>query len=111
MDIEGADAIDCEIDDPELLGTKKHLTSRGQPLGLIEALKGKHKTLGFIENLEPGKDLKTNKPYFTVTWTLKGYPSITGKSQDFNKQKARHMAAQRFLKALFINPESRFKDY
>jgi hypothetical protein len=27
--IEGADATDCEIDDPELLGTKKHLTSKG----------------------------------------------------------------------------------
>jgi hypothetical protein len=52
---------------------------------MIEALKGKHKTLGFIENLEPGKDLKTNKAYFTVGWSLKGYPEITGYSRDFNK--------------------------
>jgi hypothetical protein len=44
---DGADAIDCEIDDPELLGTKKHLTVRGQPLTFIESLKGKHKTLSF----------------------------------------------------------------
>jgi hypothetical protein len=88
---------------------KKHLTSRGQPLGLLEALKGKHKSLGFIENLLPGKDLKTNKAYFTATWSLKGYPNIVGESQDYNKQKARHMAAQRFLKALFLNPESKFK--
>ena len=92
-DNDGANAVDCEIDDPELLGSKKHLTSRGQPLGLVEALKGKHKNLGFIENLEPGKDLKTNKPFFTATWTLKGYPNIVGKKEDFNKQKARHVAA------------------
>jgi hypothetical protein len=29
LDIEGVDAVDCEIDDPELTGTKKHLTTKG----------------------------------------------------------------------------------
>ena len=47
--IENQDVTDCEIDDPELLGLKKHLTIRGQPLQLIESLKGKHKTLSFLE--------------------------------------------------------------
>ena len=69
-------AVDCEIDDPDLLVGKKHLVIRGGPLNLIEALKGKHKELGFLELLEPGKDLKNNKAFFTSTWSLKGYPSI-----------------------------------
>ena len=69
-------AVDCEIDDIELLAGKKHLVIRGGPLNLIEALKGKHKELGFLELLEPGKDLKNNKAFFTSTWSLKGYPSI-----------------------------------
>ena len=61
--------------------TKKHLTDKGQPVSIIEALKGKHKTLGFIENLEPGKDPKTNRDFFTtVSLTLKGYPEIKGLS-------------------------------
>ncbi len=58
--------------------TKKHLKNKGQPVSIIEALKGKHKTLGFIEILEPGKDLKTNRDFFTVSWSLKGYPEIKG---------------------------------
>ena len=97
-------AFDCEIDDPQLLAEKKHLTTRGQPLTIMESLKGKHKALSFQELLEPGKDPATGKAFFTVTWCLKGYPSIQGVSQDFNKQKARHLAAQRMLKALFFNP-------
>lgn len=76
---------------------------------MVEGLKGKHKNLGFIEHVEPGRDVATNKPYFTVTWSLNGYKDITGVAQDFNKQKARHLAAQRFLKALFNNPESLLK--
>jgi len=69
-------AVDCEIDDIDLLAGKKHLVIRGGPLNLIEALKGKHKELGFLELLEPGKDLKNNKAFFTSTWSLKGYPGI-----------------------------------
>ena len=92
-DDDPSNAIDCEIDDAELLGTKKHLVQRGGPLNFVEALKGKHKNLGFIELLEPGKELKTNKAYFTCTFQLKGYPSIVGTCQDYNKQKARNMAA------------------
>jgi hypothetical protein len=96
---------DCEIDDMELMGSKKHLTTRGQPLTVIEGFKGKHKSLSFEETVEKGKDLKTNKDMFTVTWSLKGY-QIQGSVADSNKQKARHMAAQRFLKALFHNKHS-----
>jgi hypothetical protein len=69
--------------------SKKHLTKRGQPLTVVEGLKGKHKSLNFEESVEKNRDLKTNKDYFTVTWSLRGY-GITGKWQDFNKQKARH---------------------
>ena len=69
-------AVDSEIDDIDLLAGKKHLVIRGGPLNLIEALKGKHKELGFLELLEPGKDLKNNKAFFTSTWSLKGYPGI-----------------------------------
>jgi hypothetical protein len=78
-------ALDCAIDDPELLDTKKHLMSNGTPLVLIESLKGKHKTLGFLEQNEPGKDLKNKKDYFTCTWNLKGYPTISGTATDYNK--------------------------
>lgn len=88
-----------------MLTTKNHLTTKSKPLSVIEALKGKHKTLNFEELLEKGKDLKTNKDYFTVTWSLKGY-DISGKFTDFNKQTARHSAAQKFLKALFHNNQS-----
>ena len=102
-------AEDCEIDDLELMNTKKHLTTRGQPLTIVEGLKGKHKTLSFEELVEKGKDLKTNKDVFTVTWALKGY-GIQGSVADPNKQKARHMAAQRFLKALFHNKHSLLPD-
>ena len=78
-------AIDCEIDDPELTGTKKHLSSRGGALNMIEALKGKHKNLGFIELLDKERDLKTNKDVFTSTWSLRGYSGITGTCRDYNK--------------------------
>ena len=40
---------DCEIDDMELMGSKKHLTLKGQPLTVMEGLKGKHKNLNFEE--------------------------------------------------------------
>lgn len=89
----------------ELMGSKKHLTLKGQPLTVMEGLKGKHKTLNFEEIIEKHKDLKTNKDIFTITWQLKGY-DISGSVVDPNKQKARHMAAQRFLKALFHNKHS-----
>jgi len=69
-------AVDCEIDDIELLAGKKHLIIRGEPSSLIEALKGKHKELGFLKLEEAGKDLKNNKAFFTCTWSLKGYPGI-----------------------------------
>jgi hypothetical protein len=70
----GASAVDCEIDDPELLEAKKHLTIRGQPLTLVNVLEGKHKNLSFQEVVDTGKDQKLNRDYFTVTWTLRGYP-------------------------------------
>jgi len=60
---------------------------------MIEALKGKHKNLGFLDLLEVGKDLKNKKDFFTWTWSLKGYPGITGTYQDYNKQKAKNLAA------------------
>ncbi|TNV78561.1 hypothetical protein FGO68_gene13150 [Halteria grandinella] len=101
---------DCEIDDLELMGTKKHLTQKGQPLTLVEALKGKHKNLGFVEHMDQGKELASNKTFFTVTWSIQGYPNISGSFTDFNKQKARHTAAQRFLKTLFHNPNSLLGD-
>jgi hypothetical protein len=46
---------DCEIDDIQLMETKKHLTQKGGPVSKIEALKGKHKNLSFIELVEQGK--------------------------------------------------------
>jgi len=35
------------IDDPELLTTKKYLTAKFSPLGMIKALQDKHKSLSF----------------------------------------------------------------
>jgi hypothetical protein len=52
---------------------------------MIEALKGKHKNLGFIELLDKERDLKTNKDVFTSTWSLRGYSGITGTCRDYNK--------------------------
>jgi hypothetical protein len=46
------------------------------------------------------------KEFYTVTWSLNGYPNITGTFIDFSKQTARNVSAQRFLKALFHNPNS-----
>lgn len=64
---------DCEIDDMDLMDSKKHLTLKGPPLTVMESLKSKHKTLNFEEITEKHRDLKTNKDIFTITWQLKGY--------------------------------------
>lgn len=40
-----------QIDDPELLTSKKHLTTKLSPLGMIQALKDKHKNLTFLEDM------------------------------------------------------------
>lgn len=49
-------AVDAEIDDPELMTTKKHLCGKFSPLTIITALQGKHKNLSFQESISEKKD-------------------------------------------------------
>ena len=46
------------------------------------------------------KDLEKNQLIYTVTFMLKGYDH-EGTASEYNKKRAEHMAAQRFLKSLF----------
>ena len=41
------DSDDAEIDDPELMQTKKHLCAKFTPLTVVKSLEGKHKGLSF----------------------------------------------------------------
>ena len=93
-------AEDAEIDDIELTTTKRHLCNKFQPVSVIHALQGKHKKLSFQESTSETKDPIKNCPIFKFTWFLKGY-DIVGEHSDPSKQKAKTIAAQRFLKALF----------
>ena len=77
-------ADDCEIDDPEIFTSKKHLAEKTSPLNVIKALEGKHKNLSFKEEVQEHKDHAKGCNIFTVTWSLKGY-GIEGKAIDSNK--------------------------
>ena len=69
--------------------SKKALVAKYTPLQIIRCLESKHKTLKFEESVEEARDKIKNMLYYTVTMSLKGYPSLQGKHADFNKQKAR----------------------
>ncbi|CDW88214.1 UNKNOWN [Stylonychia lemnae] len=99
-DDEGVLVYDCKLDDPQLMTGKKHLCEKYTPLTVIKALEGKHKKLSFQEAVAESKDLKKNVNVYTCTFQLKGYDRV-GTHTDFNKNRARQMAAQKFLKALF----------
>jgi len=93
---------DCEIDDPELTSSKKHLMQRATPLSLVDILRNKYKHFNIIETM---RDDNRPNPMFVVTITLKNPPEgcrpLQGVSYEPNKQRARHMAAQSFLKAMY----------
>eukprot|EP00347_Sterkiella_histriomuscorum_P012588 403367994 len=98
---EGMLVEDAKIDDVDLMYGKKHLCQKYTPLTIIKSLEGKHKNLSFQENISESKDLKKNHSIFTVEVSLKGYPKFQGVHVDNNKQRARTIAGQRFLKSLF----------
>ena len=85
---------DCEIDDPELTSSKKHLMSRATPLSLVDIIRNKYKHFNIIETMRD--DMRPN-PTFTVTIKLTNPPEgcrpLLGVSNETNKQRARHMAA------------------
>lgn len=62
---------DCEIDDPELTSTKKHLMLRATPLSLVDIIRNKYKHFSIIETMED--DSRPN-PTYTVTIKLKNPP-------------------------------------
>ena len=43
---------DCEVDDPELMFSKKHLTRKLTPLSVVRLVMDKHKEIEIIENIE-----------------------------------------------------------
>ena len=99
-----SEAQDCEIDDPQLLDSKKHLMSKSTPLSLVNILQNKYKDLviseSLSENLPRHKGLNA-----TYTCLIKidspGYEAYQGQSLEPSKQRARQVAAQRFIKSLF----------
>jgi hypothetical protein len=100
-------ATDCEIDDIELLISKKHLMVKATPLSLVNVLQSKYPKLNITEQLvEDGKDIpgaRHNNPNFICTVKMNSMPQYVGVSLEPNKQRARHVAAQRFLKSLFAS--------
>jgi len=93
-------ARDAELDDPELMFAKKHLCTKFTPLAVVKNLEAKHKELSFQEIFDESKDHAKNQTVYTITFGIKGF-NVSGQASDYNKQRARHIAAQRFLKALF----------
>jgi hypothetical protein len=55
---------DCEIDDPELTSTKKHLMLRATPLSLVDIIRNKYKHFSITETM---KDDSRPNPTYTVT--------------------------------------------
>jgi hypothetical protein len=87
-----------------LLDSKKHLMSKSTPLSLVNILQNKYKDLiiseSLSENLPRHKGLNA-----TYTCLIKidspGYEAYQGQSLEPSKQRARQVAAQRFIKSLF----------
>eukprot|EP00347_Sterkiella_histriomuscorum_P010348 403376650 len=94
------DIDDAEIDDPELMYSKKHLCAKYTPLTVVKTLEAKHKNLSFIEQINESKDLVKNKNVYTIIFSIRGF-NLEGRATDYSKQRARHEASQRFLKNLF----------
>jgi hypothetical protein len=93
---EPSEAQDCEIDDPQLLDSKKHLMSRSTPLSLVNILQNKYKDLLISESLT--ETLPRHKGLnATYTCLIKidapGYESYQGSSLEPSKQRARQVAA------------------
>ena len=100
QDEDPSSAKDADLDDPELMFAKKHLCTKYTPLTVVKSLEAKHKELSFQEIIDESKDHSKNQNVYTITFGIKGF-DVAAKASDYNKQRARHIAAQRFLKALF----------
>ena len=103
---EPSEAQDCEIDDPQLLDSKKHLMARSTPLSLVNILQNKYKDLliseSLTENLPRHKGV--NATYnCIIRIEAPGYEAYQGSSLEPSKQRARQVAAQRFIKSLFTS--------
>ena len=100
MIFEGTDA---KIDDEDLLGKKKYLTTKGTPLALLNALQSKWH--------EGGKMIKNSKCWESrdqATCKLMWYFEVAVdelnlciQASDTSKQKARQLASQKFMKQFF----------
>ena len=77
---------DCEIDDPELTLSKKHLMQRATPLSLVDIIRNKYKHFTIIESME---DDNRQNPTFKVTIKLinppAGFSLIQGISKEPSK--------------------------
>jgi hypothetical protein len=82
---------DAEIDDIELLLSKKHLCMRHSPVSIVKTLMDKHKEVTFEEELSFYKHALLNQLMYVATVQLKETQSF-GKAEDINKQKARQIA-------------------
>ena len=92
------------IDDPELLRSKKNLTAKMTPMSLVFQLIAKLPPLCHARisqsNVTESKDAATQRSvwYFKVGFLEQG---LVGEAADFNKQNAKQIASQKFLKLLF----------
>ncbi len=77
-------AEDCEIDDPELTTTKKHLMGKLSPLSIVKFLQDKHKEYDIQEEVTQFKHPLLNQQCFSATLYLRDTNSM-GKCDDINK--------------------------
>ena len=91
--------------------SKKHLLAKTTPLSLINVLQAKHRNLLITEtlaedtsHLPSGAARSNSNPMYIATIQMGAKPFIKAIALESSKQKARHVAAQKFLKALFPQP-------
>ena len=100
MIFEGTDA---KIDDPELLSKKKNLTMRATPLAILNALQQKWPEGGSMIKNSKCWETKDQATYRQIWHYSAGIEElgIHVEAADFSKQKARQLAALKFLKKFF----------
>ena len=76
---------DCEIDDPELFTSKKHLIAKLSPLSIVKSLADKHKEVTFVEDGSQHKHPLLNQTMYVVNFSIKGMAEISGMAEDINK--------------------------
>ena len=99
-----ADSNDCYIGDPELLNSKKALTSKHTPMAIVAQLISKLPVLRNIKisqsDIQGSIDPETRRSIFHLKVGFLEI-NVVGEASDFSKQKVKQVASQRFLQHIF----------